>query len=91
MLAPSKTIATAPVEPLPLGQPPVPPMPTGQPASPTGLPPAQAVAQYILGDEHIEVEMRVDLLTTLPPPESSSASPGEKSPKPTAKEGAKKP
>jgi hypothetical protein len=52
-----------------------------------GQPQAAPVAQYILGEEHIEAEMRVDLLTVLPPPEPSPAT--DKSAKPTTKEGAK--
>jgi hypothetical protein len=60
-----------------------------EPATP-GQPQATPVAQYILGDEHVEVEMRVDLLTALPPP-SAAPTTGEKSAKPPTKEGAKQP
>jgi hypothetical protein len=92
MLAPSKTAVTAPAEPVLTGQ----LSPTGQLSatglpSPTAQPVAPSGAQYILGDEHIEVEMRVELLTTLPPPEAPVASSGEKSSKSASKEGAKKP
>jgi len=60
-----------------------------EPAVP-GQPQAAAVAQYILGDEHVEVELRVDLLSVLPPAAPSSTPP-EKSAKPQAKEGTKQP
>jgi hypothetical protein len=60
-----------------------------EPAAP-GQPQAAPVAQYILGDEHVEVEMRVDLLTALPPP-PPPPTPGEKSAKPPTKEGTKQP
>jgi len=56
----------------------------------SGQPQAASVAQYILGDEHIEVEMRVDQLTTLPQP-PPPPTPGEKSTKPSTKEGTKQP
>jgi hypothetical protein len=54
-----------------------------------GQPQAAPVAQYIVGEEHVEAEMRVDLITTLPPPEPNPTA--DKSSKPTAKEGAKQP
>jgi hypothetical protein len=73
MLAPSKVIVAAPVE----------------PASP-GQPQAAPVAQYILGDEHVEVEMRVDLLSVLPAPAPPPTA-GGKSAKPPTKEGTKQP
>lgn len=60
-----------------------------EPAAP-GQPQAAPVAQYILGDEHVEVEMRVDLLTALPPPPPPPTL-GEKSAKPPTKEGTKQP
>jgi hypothetical protein len=79
MLAPSKSIVAATVEPPTTGQ----------------TPAASAVAQYILGDEHVEVEMRVDLLTSLlaeVPPLSKPGSPSQdKTAKPPSKEGAKQP
>jgi hypothetical protein len=56
----------------------------------SGQPQTASVAQYILGDEHIEVEMRVDQLTTLPQP-PPPPTPGEKSTKPSTKEGTKQP
>jgi len=51
-----------------------------EPAIP-GQPQAATVAQYILGDEHVEVETRIDLLSVLT----------EKSAKPAGKEGTKQP
>jgi hypothetical protein len=62
------------------------------PAEPalSGQPPAAPVAQYILGDEHVEVEMRVDLLSVLPAPVPPPAASG-KSAKPPTKEGTKQP
>jgi hypothetical protein len=56
----------------------------------SGQPQTGSVAQYILGDEHIEVEMRVDLLTALPEPPPPPTQ-GEKSTKPSTKEGTKQP
>jgi hypothetical protein len=47
------------------------------------------VAQYILGDEHVEVEMRVDLLSVLPLVSASPLPVGDKSAKPAAKGGTK--
>ena len=52
-----------------------------------GQPQAAVLAQYILGDEYVEVEMRVDLLSVLPPP----LPPAETSAKPPAKERTKQP
>jgi hypothetical protein len=65
------------------------------PADPSaaGQPQAATVAQYILGDEHVEVEMRVDLMTSLladaPLPDKAGGSAGDKTGKPASKEGAK--
>lgn len=60
------------------------------PSTSSGQPQSSPVAQYILGDEHVEVEARVDLLTVLPPPAASN--PPAKSPSTSpAKEGAKQP
>lgn len=67
------------------------------PVEPTnpGQPQAPAVAQYILGDEHVEVEMRVDLLSSLlaevRPVETSDALSAEKSAKLPSKEGTRQP
>jgi hypothetical protein len=67
------------------------------PAEPTapGQPQATGVAQYILGDEHVEVEMRVDLLTSLlaevRPAENPDAPSVEKSAKLPSKEGNRQP
>jgi hypothetical protein len=71
MLAPSKTVLAPPG-----GDPPA-----------VGQPQTVSVAQYILGDEHIEVEMRVDLLSMIPPPPQAA----DKSAKPPTKEGNKQP
>ncbi len=60
-----------------------------EPATP-GQPQATAVAQYILGDEHVEVEMRLDLLSVLPQA-APSPTPAEKSAKAQTKEGTKQP
>jgi hypothetical protein len=61
------------------------------PADPSasGQPTAPVVAQYILGDEHVEVEMRVDLLSVLPLVSASPLPVGDKSAKPAAKGGTK--
>ncbi len=56
-----------------------PPIPA-EPAAP-GAPQASALAEYILGEEHVEVDLRVDLLSFLT----------EKSPKTDEKEGTKQP
>jgi hypothetical protein len=66
---------------------------TAPPAEPSaaGQPVAPTVAQYILGDEHVEVELRVDLLSVLPLASTTPLPGGDKSTKPATKEGTKKP
>ena len=57
--------------------------------------PTAALAQYILGEEHIEVDMSVDLITSLfaevPPPTKSGTPSPDKTAKSASKEGAKQP
>jgi hypothetical protein len=66
---------------------------TAPPADPSaaGQPVAPMLAQYILGDEHVEVELRVDLLSVLPLASSTPMPAADKSTKPPTKEGTKKP
>lgn len=63
--------------------------------SAAGQPQATTVAQYILGDEHVEVEMRVDLMTSLlaeaPLPDKSGGTPGDKNAQAASKGGTKQP